>query len=166
MHKKKLIKIVERVIGDPENPSVCEIDTLASFNLHEIKPSEKEKIGQFKIKRENKDGYYSSIKAFEVHNEVVYYLEDGKWEPVLYHSLYEYEKDFDHGKEWEGYSKPLIPFVYFEPKNRIYFIEDESGSLYCSLDKKRWFLQLLAPKKRPYFGKIDKIVKIAISYEE
>ncbi|HUT82801.1 MAG TPA: hypothetical protein VMZ29_16515 [Candidatus Bathyarchaeia archaeon] len=163
---KNLIDIIERVIVDNENPTAYKNKPLSSYKIPEINIDERDKIGTFKIIKEDIVKFYATIKAYEEHVEVVYYLEEGEWVAVLYHSLYEYEKDFDHGKEREYYSKPLIPFIYYEPNNRIYFIEDEDGALYCSLDKKRWFLQLLDIEDRPYFEKIENMQKIFIKYEK
>ena len=65
----------------------------------------------------------------------------------------------------ESHFAPLIRFIYYDPVDIVFYIENEEGMLYCSLDKKRWFLQIQKPKGRPYHGKLNRLRKLTVSDE-
>jgi hypothetical protein len=160
---KKWIERIERQYSNLEKPSAYKEKTLKTFEIKDANQALADKIGKFKIKKQIYENIIGSKLIEKDLYEALFYFEDNKWVETLHHSYYVYTFDVDHGRESEREDDKLIPIIYFDEEKNTYYIETEEGGLYCSVDGKRWFLQLLEFEKRPYYGRINKLRKIAIS---
>lgn len=52
--------------------------------------------------------------------------------------------------------------MYVDIDYLFYFIENEEGILYFSMDKLNWNKHMIEPKKRPYYGRIKKLRKFKV----
>jgi len=158
----KLKKNLERRVYDNEKPNDYKLNPLYSLEISELSAKESRKYGKFKIgKVESKQDLYGiPIEHYIEH--IIYQDIDGEWEYVLSHTIYEWEKEIDHGKEYEIKDVPLIPYMYVDIINKIFYVETEDGTLYVSLDLRNWFDWHVSPEERPYKNRIEKLRKFKI----
>ena len=153
-------------IYDINYDSKLKLDLLKNRKVPLIPKNEIEKYGRFKIKREEKKNYYTKNILTEHYIwDNLYYFHQGKWELVLEHIIYDYEKELDHGKEKKYTFAPLFRTMYVDIGNEMMFIEDEEGDVYCTIDKLKWYFYHVRPKKRPYFKRIKHLQKFIIESE-
>ena len=153
-------------IYDLDNLSSYEEETLKDKNIPLMNEEENKEYNFFKIKREEEKNYYSKNILIE-HSicDNLYILYEEEWKSVLGHSIYDYEKELDHGNERTYHDSPLIPIIYVNMRNGMVFIESEDGTLYCSMDYLNWHRYMVKPQKRPYFKKIKYLKRFEIKSE-
>ncbi|HUU78883.1 MAG TPA: hypothetical protein VMX55_11095 [candidate division Zixibacteria bacterium] len=124
---------------------------------------ESKQFGLFKIEFHESEGFYSENLLVEKDvDEILLYKINDSWKEVLDHTLYSYEKELDHGKEYIFKNAPLIRFLYIDIEEEIFFLEDLEGMLYCSIDKIHWFTYLVPLESRPYYKREDYLRKFQI----
>ncbi|NHJ04003.1 MAG: hypothetical protein EAX90_04215 [Candidatus Heimdallarchaeota archaeon] len=124
---------------------------------------ESKQYGLFKIEFREKEGFYTENLLVEKNiNEILLYKINDSWNEVLSHTLYSFEKELDHGKEYVFKNAPLIRFLYVDIEEEIFFLEDLEGMLYCSNDKIHWFTYLVPLKNRPYYKREEYLRKFQI----
>ena len=146
--------------------SKLKLDLLKDRNIPLLQSDKVEKYGLFKIIREEEKNYYTENILTEHYIwDNLYYFYIDKWELVLEHVIYDYEKKLDHGKERVYNFVPLIRMMYVDVGNDMMFIEDEEGDVYCSIDKLKWFYYHVEPQQRPYSKRIKNLRKYEIISE-
>lgn len=137
---------------------------LREQKIQKLENNESKKYGLFKLGFFEEENYYVNDRILleKYISEILYFKNNDKWEEVLSHSIYSYEKELDHGKEYIYKNCPLIKYIYVDIEEEIFYIEDIDGGLYCSVDRIRWYTYLVPPKDRPYYQRVDKLRKIKI----
>lgn len=162
--RQELKERFEKNIYDYKSPGACEIEPLQGRDILELTTDECIKYGIFKIERRTSVSTYVGMEIEKDDTDYLYAFINEEWENVLSHTIYEWEKELDHGKEYEHLLKPLIPVIYVDKDYLFYFIENEEGILYFSTDKYNWFTYNIQPEKRPYHNRIEKLIKFKIPY--
>ncbi len=158
----RIKKQLERRVYDRKHPNAYKLDPLYSLKIPELTPEESKRYGKFKIeKKESKQNLYGIPIEHYVRHTIFQEI-DGEWEYVLSHTIYRWEKEIEHGKEYETKDVPLIPYMYVDEKDKIFYIETENGTLYISLNLRNWFDWHVRPEERPYRNRIAKLRKFKI----
>ena len=148
---------------DFENEHGYKQSLLREQKIPILENNDSKKYGLFKLDFFEKENYYISNLLVEKYvSEILYYKNNNSWQEVLSHSIYSYEKELDHGKEYIYKNGPLIRYLYVDIEEEIFFIEDIEGGLYCSVDRIHWYTYLVPPEDRPYYQRLDKLRKIKI----
>lgn len=142
------------------NLNACQEEPLKDKEIPEINPEESRKYGRFKIEtinygNEEDGGEYSIV-------EYLCLKEEDKWKQLLYNIIKGRDIDYEHGKISEYLDYPLQRVIYIDIEDLIYYIENEIGMLYCSIDKFRWYRYNVELKERPYYNRIEKLRKFKI----
>jgi hypothetical protein len=146
---------------DETNPYICDEKPLRELVIPEISREESKKYGRFKIKQvtygseENEDEEFSS-------NEFLCFEKDGEWIDVHYTTLKEREFDYEHGRVRNRSGSSYLRVIYVDIEDLVFYIEDESGVLYCSVTKTAWYRYNVGPTKRPYYNRIGKLRKFKL----
>ncbi|NHJ47333.1 MAG: hypothetical protein FK733_06040 [Asgard group archaeon] len=143
------------------DPFISNEQSLKELAIQEINKINSRKYGRFKIRtvsygsKEKDDEEYSITEFLSIRK-------DGEWVDVLYTTIEEREFDCEHGKvrEHSGYSFQKI--LYVDVEDLVYYIENDFGTLYCSIDKIGWYKYNVALEKRPYHKRIEKLRKIKL----
>ena len=158
----ELKKKFARNMYDWKKPDAYKLETLNSIEIPELNKEERTKYDIFKIECNEFVGKIGTKDIEKNITENLYLLFHGKWKSVLSHSIYSWEMEIDHGKTHEFNDKPLIPEMYIDLEYLFYFIENEEGILYFSMDKLNWNKYIIEPKKRPYYNRIKKLRRFRI----
>lgn len=159
----KLREGINGSVVDFENDEGYKQSLLREQKIPNLAEEMKKSLGEFKIEIIEFEGFYTdSILLEKDISEVLFHKIDEKWVEVLSHTIYSYERELDHFKEYIFKNAPLIRFLYIDIEEDIYYLEDVDGGLYCSINKIQWFKYLVPPKDRPYFKRENKLYKIKI----
>jgi len=160
---KELVDSITSNVCDFENEKGYKESLLREMKILVLSKKESQKFGIFKLTFEESEGFYTETLLLEKDlNEILSYYFDNKWMKVLFHPIFTYEKEIDHGKEYLYQSAPLMRAMFVDIEANIFYIEDFDGLLYCSIDKMNWFIYLVPYNKRPYYNRIDKLRKFRI----
>lgn len=135
---------------------------LMEQDIQEITKEESRKYGQFKIKEVSYGSEENEEEEFSLTEFLCFKNEDGEWIDSLYSSIKEREFDYEHGRvrNRSGYSLQRVMYVDIE--DLVYYIENDAGVLFCSIDRKAWYRYNVELKERPYYNRIDKLRKFII----
>jgi hypothetical protein len=155
-------KITQNVV-DYENADGYKHHLLREQKIPLIDKIASQRYGLFKIEFKEVENYYTNQLLTEKEvNEVLYLKENNEWSSVFSQSIFSFEKELEHGKESIYKNAPLIRTIFVDSDESVFYLEDIEGGLYCSIDKIHWYTYLVPFKKRPYFGRLDKLVKFRI----
>ncbi|MFW9924482.1 MAG: hypothetical protein ACFFDW_14455 [Candidatus Thorarchaeota archaeon] len=164
--KSELINKITNPEAYFNNESAYQDRTLRWQEIEEIPIEKSKKYGSFRIRLQSKEHYYSTILADKFITEEISTDINGNWQEIISHSIYSYEKDFEHGKERNQLNAPIYRFIFVDIEYSLFYIENMEGMLYCSSDKINWYLHLVPYNKRPYCQRLSFLRKFPIVYEE
>ncbi|NHJ39882.1 MAG: hypothetical protein FK731_07590 [Asgard group archaeon] len=152
--KKYYADLISENIVDFENEGAYKELILRERKIPLITKEESQKYGHFKLEYQESEGFYvETILIEKCINEILLYQDKKEWIETLSHTIFSYEKELDHGKEYVFKNAPLVRIMYCDIEREIFFIEDVDGGLYCSPDKIHWYIYLVKPEKRPYYSR-------------
>jgi len=150
---------------DLENPKAYKINPLYSREIPKIDEEDSKKYGIFKIKEKIEEEYIYDLKFSHSIKEVLYMKDANMWIPLITYLIYRWKRNIEHAGESLITNVPLKPIMYVDIEDKIYYIESEDGFLYCSANRLNWYYYNTKPELRPYFNRIEKMIKFAISTE-
>lgn len=136
-------------------------DPLSSLDIPELSPDESKEYGQFKIEIKK----YGSDDENEEYSiaEFLYLKENDEWKEIFYGEIRGRKHDYEHGRTSEFRGSPFQRVIYVDVDDLVYYIENDSGILFCSINRTRWYRYNVEPRARPYHGRVDKLRKFKIS---
>ncbi len=161
--REKLKKQIAKRGYDFDNPYACKIDPLKNKKILELSPEEQEKYGNFKMHRKE------VVNDLQSYIDYYLYIEtsDKEWELIKTFDVYSKEFNFDHGGYRERRKYPPRLEMYVDIEDLVYYIEDENGAFYCTLDiHQYWWYHNEPPELRPYYERLDKLRKFKIPLSE
>lgn len=138
---------------------------MRTLDIKELTKKESQNFGKFKIERKETKSKWGDDDGDVIEHTIVdylYMLEEDEWKNIMYHTIYRYEVEFEHGKRYESGNKPLIPMIYVDIENQFYYVENEESTQYFSMDKYNWYRYLTRSENRPYYKRVDKLRKFKI----